>query len=600
MHLLWMKPLKDIYDRNEENIPENGICPIFFARKTVGVIVSITEDGDFVTANTDFDKKSAIKALIPITEESNARKNGVFPHAVFDNLMYVAGDYKDYFTDNTKKYDAYLNQLSKLIKYNKCPLYIKSIYKYIAKKTLITDLISIKAKKIIDEKSGELLFAKDGKNSLISSTNIVVFKVLLKDDSNPEIWNRKDFITFYQDYYREQLSTREKKFDIISEEYAYCSKYMPSNIRFDGDMTKLITNESPVTIGYESALKAFNALRWCFDLQKNATVDSYHCALFDTTENKNINLVDLFSDGNEESLTEELKGVLKNSIISGNRLDRFSDSDSVYFIAVDSDAPGRSSLLNFEELSHSAFLNNLMYWQNTMFRTNRKTGEHYTPNLFSLISYSFGDIKKPDEQYPPYPRDVIKKKYFRQLLDSVIFKKPLSKDFVIAIANKVNLPQSFKSKEDFLTYLKYAEMIIRKYNYDHKGDVILSLDIENTDRNYLFGRLLAVADYIEKGAAENDKHTTAAMRLWTRFRQDPANTWLKIRDSLMPYLLRTKTKKPGLYAYYNSLLADVEKMLTVETLKKNIPLSPLYIIGYNQQMDALYTKNSSEENIENN
>ena len=57
MHLLWMKPLKDIYDRNEENIPENGICPIFFARKTVGVIVSITEDGDIETANTDKDKK---------------------------------------------------------------------------------------------------------------------------------------------------------------------------------------------------------------------------------------------------------------------------------------------------------------------------------------------------------------------------------------------------------------------------------------------------------------------------------------------------------------------------------------------------------------
>lgn len=58
----------------------------------------------------------------------------------------------------------------------------------------------------------------------------------------------------------------------------------------------------------------------------------------------------------------------------------------------------------------------------------------------------------------------------------------------------------------------------------------LVLDKENQDRDYLFGRLLAIADVLERNALNtSDQRATNARRYMNSFSQHPERTWRTIQ-----------------------------------------------------------------------
>ena len=70
---------------------------------------------------------------------------------------------------------------------------------------------------------------------------------------------------------------------------------------------------------------------------------------------------------------------------------------------------------------------------------------------------------------------------------------------VKTIINKAMYPLAFKKAENWERVVRLACSFYKKHIYDKTGEVIkMALDTENKDRSYLFGRLLAVADYAEK------------------------------------------------------------------------------------------------------
>ena len=83
----------------------------------------------------------------------------------------------------------------------------------------------------------------------------------------------------------------------------------------------------------------------------------------------------------------------------------------------------------------------------------------------------------------------------------------------------------------------------------------MELDRQETDRSYLFGRLLAVADIVEQGVLDvkekenaqqapgsnnklDKRRATNARRYMATFAQRPATTWKNIYLRLLPYLRR--------------------------------------------------------------
>jgi CRISPR-associated protein Csd1 len=114
----------------------------------------------------------------------------------------------------------------------------------------------------------------------------------------------------------------------------------------------------------------------------------------------------------------------------------------------------------------------------------------------------------------------------------------------------------------------------------------LELDTGRTDRDYLFGRLLSVADKLERTALlkadKQDSRPTNAVRLMSAFRVKPYSTWGILDMQLDPYRKQLKGA-----SYYQALIDSIMVLFKDGDYEKNTPLSPLYLLGFSAQNRAL-------------
>lgn len=114
----------------------------------------------------------------------------------------------------------------------------------------------------------------------------------------------------------------------------------------------------------------------------------------------------------------------------------------------------------------------------------------------------------------------------------------------------------------------------------------MSLDTEYASRDYLYGRLLAVAEQIEEMAmyiAGEPSRTTHASRLMQRFSDRPASTWLTIENSLSPYQQRLRVKRPHLEAAYKRMLDDISDKFNTNDFSTDKRLRGEYLLGFHCQ-----------------
>ena len=125
----------------------------------------------------------------------------------------------------------------------------------------------------------------------------------------------------------------------------------------------------------------------------------------------------------------------------------------------------------------------------------------------------------------------------------------------------------------------------------------MALDENITDRNYLYGRLLAVADKIEISAQykkNNKVKETNAGRYMSAFSQRPFKTWKIIEERIQPYFVSLDSQKK-----YDDLLNSIHSKFEFKDYENNNKLNGLYLLGYHCQMMALTPKkdeNTKEEN----
>ena len=132
----------------------------------------------------------------------------------------------------------------------------------------------------------------------------------------------------------------------------------------------------------------------------------------------------------------------------------------------------------------------------------------------------------------------------------------------------------------------------------------MSLDKENRSRDYLFGRLLAVAEKLESTALRiaDENRVTNAERYMQRFAVRPLSTWLQLELSLEPYKNRLRRN------HYAGFLENREKemdeiMSVLDELKEQTgcsldnPLDGEFLLGYHSQKMA-YRKSAQSEQKE--
>lgn len=134
----------------------------------------------------------------------------------------------------------------------------------------------------------------------------------------------------------------------------------------------------------------------------------------------------------------------------------------------------------------------------------------------------------------------------------------------------------------------------------------MALDENNNERNYLYGRLLAVADVTEYKATSREDgnwRQTNAVRYMQRFQQQPLDTWRKLHAIyLPPYFSKLK----GRSARYAKLIDRITDKFQPGDMAKSTPLDGRFLEGYSCQKQALFLKkdkidvtNNSEEDENN-
>ena len=116
----------------------------------------------------------------------------------------------------------------------------------------------------------------------------------------------------------------------------------------------------------------------------------------------------------------------------------------------------------------------------------------------------------------------------------------------------------------------------------------MSLDETRTTRDYLYGRLLAIADVMEERAlsdAEKNRPTNAT-RYMQQFSQRPYGTWKQIHELLTPYFMRLGVKSK----YYKSQIGQVNGLFEPDEYTSNKPLTGEYLLGYYCQRQNMWEK----------
>ena len=122
----------------------------------------------------------------------------------------------------------------------------------------------------------------------------------------------------------------------------------------------------------------------------------------------------------------------------------------------------------------------------------------------------------------------------------------------------------------------------------------MALEENRPDRDYLFGRLLAVADYIEEIAlgVGGEKRSTNAARLMQRFADRPFDTWRTIELSLQPSIQRLQVARAGFLINRQKDLDQIMVLIDHDDFISNKALSGEFLLGYHCQRH--YYKHKSD------
>lgn len=114
----------------------------------------------------------------------------------------------------------------------------------------------------------------------------------------------------------------------------------------------------------------------------------------------------------------------------------------------------------------------------------------------------------------------------------------------------------------------------------------MSLEKGRNTRDYLYGRLLAMADVLEGRALwkAGETRPTAAARLMQRFADHPCSTWKTIELSLSPY----KARLGGQAEWFNRMIDGIKDQFVTADFVSDKALGGEFLLGYHCQRAELF------------
>lgn len=629
--MTWINDLYETYEENEDQVGKTfirnnqkfSLLPIGHVYRKVQIEVTVTQDGEFFTARVL--GKDEEMTMIPVTEKSAGRTSSPIPHPLHDGLKYVAKDFETY-VDVKKKKDKetenalYLKQLAKYAEKNDK---MKAIFVYLSKGTLIKDLVDHKIL-FLDEKnqllpkwSKELTEERGFKPEIfdaISNTqDSAMVRFTVHDTKNSlnelPVWEdpaMKEFMI-------EELvkDDSEKGLDYVTGRTLKTTTSHNSGLRFSGDMAKLISaNDSTnftyrgrfiddtevATVGYEVSQKAHNALKWLITKQGITQGERVYLVWGDSLPEKFTPLAggnELMDDDDEEEdffeikdqTQEEYAKLLRRSIYGRNN--ELSINAKVNIMILDSATKGRLGILYYNSTNQKEYLERIekwhqqSSWRHTYFVNKQRRFSFGAPNLFGIAKAALGE--RTNEK--------LIQNAVTTLFTCVVEEKKVPFDITKNLVHRASNPQSFEQHWKWRETIEIACSMVNNYYFKDKGGCSVSLNKDSKERNYLFGRLLAVSHILEKEALNGQKRSTNAERYMNAFSTHPVKTWLIIRKNLQPYIDRLS---PPSKIRYNKLFDEIMNQFD-ETSYTDKVLDGRYLLGYYSQEYDIFHKSANEE-----
>ncbi len=623
----WLLHLYETYEANLDQVGktvkkrdrEYTLLPVSHTTQNAHIEVTIDEDGDFLEARV-LEKEST---LIPCTEESASRSGSkVAPYPLHDKLSYVAGDFVKYGgqikNPDEVPFDKYIRNLEEWANSPYATEKLKCIYTYLRKGRLIEDLIAAKIIRLDEnqhliEKWDEKYTAKFGEKPPIfssgaaeTSSAFIRFNVL-SPDSPEEVWKDQAMFDSFIAFYNQKLGETDVCF--VTGEMRPSTERHANKIRHAADKAKLIsandnsgftfrgrfkTSKEAVSISYEVSQKAHNALKWLIHRQ-GKTMDERVFLVWgndnDPVPNTDEDIVDMMRhSGREierEPDTDKPYADQVRRAIDGFRNDLTYQAE-VNILVLDSATTGRMAVLYYRHLNKELYLNRLEEWHNSCAWEHR-----YRKEEEQLITF-YGAPATKDiafAAYGPRASEKIIKGTMERMIPCIVDRRAVPRDIVRSAFHRASNPVSME-RWDWEKTLSIACALIRKMLLEKGEEWNVPLNTESRDRSYLFGRLLAVADVLERGALGKDEtRSTNAIRYMNSYAQNPGRTWKTIQASLQPYQAKLGTK-----ATYLSRMIDEIADQFKDGDFNNAPLTEQYLLGFYSQRRELYKKKEEDTN----
>jgi CRISPR-associated protein Csd1 len=192
----------------------------------------------------------------------------------------------------------------------------------------------------------------------------------------------------------------------------------------------------------------------------------------------------------------------------------------------------------------------------------------------------------------------------QRLVACRIDSKQIPLDIIKALVNKASNPQAYEEKvwrNMIFTACAVLNKHYMKKDRIQKGHTSMGWTLDENNRSFQFGRLIAAMEkaeqdyYYQSGDSGGDKKTrmTTAIKALNSFRQKPFSTYARVQEHLtQAYIPRlnqpARIRYEKLKGEIMGRIADYPK----EDLNK--PLEDIYLLGYDLQRNAFFTKTSGE------
>nr|WP_314117343.1 type I-C CRISPR-associated protein Cas8c/Csd1 [uncultured Aggregatibacter sp.] len=589
-----------------------------------------------------------IEYLSKVAEKDNGKKWKEFLAGTDEDKQKFADTEKAKYKDC---FEFYEKQLSSWAEFGNLKE-INIVLQYIQKGSLIEDLLE---KQIFSFKNNILSAGKDDPFSLT-----IVWAVEISNDPHSDLWNKPCIQSRWIEYQESLIQKgRHKSLCCITGDLDYPTEAYPKingnaklvsanddtgftfRGRFYGDKDngdKSELGSQAVILGKNASQKAFSALKWLINRQgirngkqvilawSNNCISDEDKLLSNLYQGDDIYTSLFAKDKIDHSADLGLKTVEQLKKKFHGYKEKLAANEQISLLIVDepSKTGGRMSLTFYQEKLRDDYFRDLDEWQDDFawYQEYKSSWIFAAPSLERIAEIVLTKTEFEDKDRKS------RRQLYARLLPVISGGKSVyipydlvQKSFQVACNPFANHRPEDGEKIRSANWQRnigvacalYKGWRARHHDLSQRRTYLMSLDTQNRSRDYIFGRLLAVAEHLERTALRiaNETRATNAENYMQRFVMRPFHTWEQLETNLKPYKDRLRKDYPirisekfvltSPIGFLNNRENEINQLICVlDDLKQeecdlDKPLEPEFLLGYHSQKMAYRNKSNQPE-----